>query len=82
LILSGEIDPITPPENGTTAKTMLSHSRHIIVPNQGHGVLSRGCLPTLIRDFVESTNLEGLNTTCVQRERATPFFVDTTGPRP
>jgi pimeloyl-ACP methyl ester carboxylesterase len=82
LILSGETDPITPPENGEIAHQMLSNSLHLEVPAHGHGVISKGCIPQLVSDFVEHVDLSQLNSDCIQRERASPFFFDTTGPAP
>ncbi len=80
LILSGETDPITPPENGQRAAEMFSNSKHLIVPSHGHGVLARGCVPYLLRDFIENADLESLKTDCIERERAMPFFIDAAGP--
>jgi len=82
LILSGETDPITPPANGEVAANMLSNSKHIVVPAHGHGVLQRGCIPALVREFIENISLSDLNTQCIKRERAMPFFVESTGPKP
>jgi len=82
LILSGETDPITPTSNGEVAAGMFSNSKHIIVPAHGHGVIQRGCVPGLVRDFVKETDLAKLNTKCIERERSMPFFVDSTGPKP
>jgi len=82
LILSGETDPITPPANGERAAKMFSDSKHLIVPSHGHGVISRGCVPFLIRDFIVNANLDDVKSDCIERERAMPFFIDTTGPTP
>lgn len=82
LILSGETDPITPPENGEKALAMFDNSKHIVVPAHGHGVLSRGCMPALVSEFIEHSDLEQLNSACVEREREMPIFIDNTGPRP
>jgi len=82
LILSGETDPITPPANGDRAHQMLSNSKHLVVPGHGHGVVMRGCVPFLVNEFLESTLLGELNTQCIERERATPFFVSASGPKP
>ncbi|MFT6034422.1 MAG: pimeloyl-ACP methyl ester carboxylesterase [Arenicella sp.] len=82
LILSGETDPITPPANGERAAAMFDNSKHLVVPSHGHGVLSRGCVPFLIRDFIANAKLEEVNSDCIKRERAMPFFIDTTGPMP
>ncbi|MFT5135845.1 MAG: pimeloyl-ACP methyl ester carboxylesterase [Arenicella sp.] len=82
LILSGETDPITPPDNGEIANQMLSNSLHLVVPAHGHGVISKGCIPQLASDFVEHVDLSLLNPNCIKRERASPFFFGTTGPQP
>lgn len=82
LILSGETDPITPPENGARAATMLENSKHIIVPAHGHGVMSRGCVTQLVLNFVQDSELSALNDSCVERERAMPFMLNTVGPKP
>jgi len=82
LILSGETDPITPPNNGKATLEMLTNAKHIIVPAHGHGVLARGCVPALVTEFVDHADLSLVNSKCVERERAMPFFIDATGPRP
>lgn len=82
LILSGETDPITPPSNGEQAHAMLSNSKHIVVPAHGHGVWTRGCLPQLSLTFIEQASFEDLNTECIKRENAMPFFNNTAGPKP
>ena len=82
LILSGETDPITPPHNGEIAHKMLNNSLHLVVPAHGHGVISKGCIPQLASDFVDHIDLSLLDPDCINRERASPFFFDTTGPQP
>jgi len=82
LILSGETDPITPPANGERAAEMFDNALHLIVPSHGHGVLARGCVPFLVRDFLKTAELSELKTECIKRERAMPFFIDSTGPKP
>jgi len=82
LVLSGETDPITPPDNGQRAASMFSNSLHLIVPAHGHGVLQRGCVPFLVNEFLASADLTALNTQCIERERATPFFLNASGGHP
>lgn len=82
LVLSGEFDPVTPPENGTRAAQTLSVSRHIVAPGQGHIVSATGCVPKLLGDFVNTLDLESLDANCVERLGPTPFFVTTIGPTP
>lgn len=82
LILSGQHDPVTPPDNGARLDAMLPQSMHIEVPGHGHGVAGRGCLPQLIARFVEGGTLEGLDASCALRERPLPMFLDAAGPGP
>jgi len=81
LILSGETDPITPPQNGDLTAQMLGNTKHIIVPAHGHGVLARGCMPKLASLFVENANFDLVDETCAKRERAMPIFSNLTGPK-
>lgn len=82
LILSGETDPITPPANGEAVQSMLSNSKHLVVPAHGHGVFPRGCVPQLVSDFVAQGSSAELNTKCIKRETAMPFFNSASGPTP
>jgi pimeloyl-ACP methyl ester carboxylesterase len=82
LVLSGEEDPITPPEYGEQVMESLSQALHIVGPGQGHGIFNRGCVPRLVNKFVETTDLAALDTRCVERLKPKPFFLDTLGPAP
>jgi pimeloyl-ACP methyl ester carboxylesterase len=82
LILSGEEDPITPPEYGAAVDRHLPNSLHLIGPGQGHGVLSRGCFPRLVSRFVDQGSLADLDTACVNQLTHLPFFLNLMGPSP
>jgi pimeloyl-ACP methyl ester carboxylesterase len=82
LLLSGEDDPITPPENAVHAAQTLSDSLSIVVPGQGHGNAFRGCLPKLMAEFMQQASVKGLDTACVKNIQPFPFFVGFTGPTP
>ena len=41
LLLSGELDPVTPPRWGEHAARTLPNSRHLVVPGTGHGAPRR-----------------------------------------
>ncbi|MGA9854550.1 MAG: alpha/beta fold hydrolase [Gammaproteobacteria bacterium] len=82
LLLSGEDDPITPPENAAHAAQTLSNSLSIVVPGQGHGNAFRGCLPKLMSEFVQQASTKGLDTACVKNIQPFPFFIRFTGPMP
>jgi pimeloyl-ACP methyl ester carboxylesterase len=80
LLLSGEADPVTPPENGDLASQTLPNSLHLVAPGQGHNVIFRGCIPRIAADFIDVASVQGLDVSCVQDIRPLPFFVNFSGP--
>lgn len=82
LLLSGEADPITPPRYAELAAVDLGNALHLIGRKQGHGQAPRGCMPDIIADFVASTDINALETGCLERLFAMPFFLDFSGPSP
>ena len=80
LIFSGELDPVTPPENGEEVLRHLPHGKHVVVPGTGHSTLGETCVTRLIADFIARGTVEGLDTSCIQRIRRVPFFVSFAGP--
>ena len=74
LILSGALDPVTPPAFGEEVKKNFPNSLHAIAPNVGHGVSSRGCGPKLIKKFVENAAVTDLDGKCLERIPR-PLFV-------
>ena len=82
LLLSGTADPITPPYFAELAAVELGNARHLIGKNQGHGLAGQGCMPDIVGRFVESASTANLDTDCMQRLYAMPFFLDFAGPAP
>ncbi len=80
LILSGEEDPITPPEYGDMADQALPNSLHLVGGGQGHGVIGRGCFARLASEFIDAGSLDGLETACVDRLTHPSFFLNLMGP--
>jgi pimeloyl-ACP methyl ester carboxylesterase len=55
LVLSGGLDPVTPPRHGNrTALALGANARHVVVPNAGHGVMSLGCMRDTLFRFIEA----------------------------
>jgi hypothetical protein len=55
LVLSGGIDPATPPRHGErVAQALGPLARHVVVANAGHGVMSIGCMRDVIYRFVDA----------------------------
>ncbi|MDX1383188.1 MAG: alpha/beta fold hydrolase [Thermoanaerobaculia bacterium] len=82
LVLSGDLDPVTPPRWGEEVVGHLSAGRHLVGPGAGHGVISTSCVPDLAADFVAAGTAEGLDASCLERGRRPPFFLSTAGPAP
>lgn len=82
LLLSGEADPVTPPEDAVRAARGIKHHRLLVLDGEGHGQAATSCIPKLMAAFLDSADPEGLDATCLEQHRAAPFFVGLTGPAP
>lgn len=82
LILSGDLDPVTPPRWGEAMKAHFPGALHVVVPGAGHNTSTTGCVPDLIADFIEQGSATGLDTKCVQKVRRPPFVIDPSGTAP
>ncbi|MCC5887243.1 MAG: alpha/beta fold hydrolase [Gammaproteobacteria bacterium] len=82
LLLSGEFDPVTPPRYGEEASEQYPNHRHLIGRGQGHGILGPPCTSTIAARFIDDLDVDGLDTTCMDRLGPAPFFVDLLGPSP
>ena len=82
LLLSGEVDPVTPPANGEAALAGFSAGRHFVFAGQGHVQLVQRCAQHLLRDFLEAGSAGTLDAGCLDRVRAPPFFLGVNGASP
>lgn len=82
LLLSGQLDPVTPPRYGDQVAKNLPNSRHLVLTGQGHNVINAGCAPQLVKHFIEDINPKALDVTCLQRLQTTPTFIDFNGATP
>ncbi len=76
LIFSGSMDPITPPKYGEDVARHLPNSRHIVIPEAGHGVdglKDPGCIDRIAIEFLDKGDAKDLNTSCIERMAAPPF---------
>jgi pimeloyl-ACP methyl ester carboxylesterase len=74
LLLSGELDPVTPPRYGEQVLRGLPNGRHLVARGQGHNVMMAGCMPRLIAEFMDSADARMLDTSCLERLIETPPF--------
>ena len=82
LLLSGELDPVTPPRYGDEALAQFPNSLHLVARGQGHNTLSPPCTSGIAHRFLDDLDVLGLDTGCMDRIGPTPFFLDLLGPSP
>jgi pimeloyl-ACP methyl ester carboxylesterase len=82
LLLSGEFDPATPPVYGATAAAGFEQHLHLVIPGQGHGQTDLPCVQRLLRQFIESGSVAGLDASCVGDIKPAPFFLTFSGTAP
>jgi pimeloyl-ACP methyl ester carboxylesterase len=72
LLLSGALDPATPPSRAENALRHLPHAQHAIAANAGHIVSGSGCAPKLLRRFLDAPS-QPVDAACLA-EIALPAF--------
>src|ERR1041384_1546001 len=73
LLVSGELDPVTPPWLAKEVAKTLTRSRLVVVPNATHN--SYECIENLGADFIDKGTTEGLDISCAEKIRRPPFTV-------
>ena len=82
LLLSGEFDPVTPPRYGDQVVKSLPNGRHLVLRGQGHNVMTAGCAPRLMAQFVARADALGLDARCLDQLIRTPVFTGSYGWEP
>jgi pimeloyl-ACP methyl ester carboxylesterase len=82
LLLSGTLDPVTPPRWAKEAAKTLPHSLSETVPATGHGTLAHACVRDLIEQFYQRGSVEGLASPCAADTTRPPFLINFAGPPP
>jgi hypothetical protein len=79
LLLSGGLDPATPPRHAErVARSLGANTRHVVAPNAGHGVMGIGCMRDVLYRFVDAdTDAQALqvDAACVSAIPRPPMFV-------
>jgi pimeloyl-ACP methyl ester carboxylesterase len=81
LLLSGALDPVTPPHRAASAARSMAHAQQIVVANAGHGVSQLGCAPRLLRAFLDHPQ-DKLDAACMAEIPAPTFQLGSAGPQP
>ncbi len=69
LILSGALDPITPPEGGAIAASYFKNAVHVTIPASAHISSTYGCAPRRIAQFVEEGRTRAADWACTQKAK-------------
>jgi pimeloyl-ACP methyl ester carboxylesterase len=81
LLLSGALDPVTPPHRAESAARTMDHAQLLTAPNAGHGVSQLGCAPRLLRAFLDRPD-QKLDGACLNEIPAPTFQLGSAGPQP
>ena len=76
LLLSGEIDPVTPPRHGrSVAQSLGPAAQHLEIANAGHGVLSLPCLGKTLSNFLDQGSPRIETPACARSNPRPPSFL-------
>jgi pimeloyl-ACP methyl ester carboxylesterase len=81
LMLSGGLDPVTPPRRADAAASHMARAQHVVVANAGHGISALGCGPRLLREFLDRPE-QPVVTKCLSEIQSPSFQVGSAGPHP
>lgn len=78
LLLSGGLDPATPPRHAArVAQALGPLAQHVVVPNAGHGVMNIGCMRDVIYRFIDAVDdrdAVAVDASCVKAIPRPPAF--------
>jgi pimeloyl-ACP methyl ester carboxylesterase len=72
LMLSGELDPVTPPQVATALLKWLPNGRQVILRNATH--FPYECQDKLAREFIERGTAKDLDVSCAAEIKRWPFL--------
>jgi pimeloyl-ACP methyl ester carboxylesterase len=81
LLLSGALDPVTPPRRAQEAARYMAKAQLLTAPNVGHGVSQLGCAPRLLRAFLDRPEAK-VDGACLNEIPAPTFQLGSAGPQP
>lgn len=82
LLLSGEIDPATPPSWGELAMEKLTNAKHFIAPYATHGVAYQSCANNLVAELVRTGSVKDLDSECLQKDVRRSFYLNASSVEP
>lgn len=79
LLISGYLDPATPPSGAAETARHLPNSLHIVIRNGSHSYAGLSpCVDNIMTAFIKRGSVAGLDTTCTKEIRRPAFVVPST----
>lgn len=75
LLLSGAVDPTTPPAWGAEVARALPNGTHLVLPGIAHGPFP-DCALGIMAAFVERDSMAGVDTGCLESKASAPFVTE------
>lgn len=79
LIISGDVDPVTPPSNGDYADKSLPNSKHLILKNSAHTPGPSTCAIDIIDEFLTKKDPNELDESCLEKIPSESFMTSLNG---
>jgi pimeloyl-ACP methyl ester carboxylesterase len=79
LIMSGNVDPVTPPEQGEEVARHLPNTRHIVIAQGAHihdGLINVECIDNVMLEFLAKGDARDLDIKCLEGIKPPPFVTD------
>ena len=74
LVISGGLDPATPPASAEKGLPQLARSKHVVVPTAAHGPMFPGCVKDIVTRFIETMET-AVDASCAAAVPLAPFAV-------
>ena len=83
LLISGHLDPATPPSGAAETARYLPNSLHLVIKNGSHSYAGLSpCVDKIMAAFIEKGAVKGLDTSCINQIRRLPFVITSTESKP
>ncbi|MCF2908242.1 alpha/beta hydrolase [Pseudoalteromonas sp. DL2-H2.2] len=80
LLLSGGLDPATPPGWAELAMVKMKNARHLVAEQATHGVAAQSCADKLVAEFINHTEPKELDASCLEKAAVRRYFMNPNGP--
>ena len=79
MLLSGELDPVTPPAWAEIALQGLSNHQHYIAKKAGHGLVTQTCAAKMVSQFIDNVSFDDVSDSCLDKQPTPGFLINNNG---